>query len=91
MLLIRCPYCEMERPEVEFRHGGQAHLARPADPAAASDAEWAAYLYLRDNSKGRYAERWRHVHGCGRFFDAVRHTVTDRFLATTKAGEPDPS
>ena len=29
MLLIRCPYCEMERPEVEFKYGGQAHLTRP--------------------------------------------------------------
>ena len=39
MLLIRCPYCQMARPEVEFKYGGEAHLARPA-PNAASDAEW---------------------------------------------------
>ena len=33
MLLIRCPYCEEERPELEFRNAGEAHVARPADPA----------------------------------------------------------
>jgi len=30
------------------------------------------------------------VHGCGRFFNAVRHTVTDRFMATYKTGERRP-
>lgn len=91
MLLIRCPYCEMERPETEFRHGGQAHVARPADPMATSDDEWAAYLYLRDNPKGLHAERWRHVHGCGRFFNCLRDTVSDGIALTYKAGEPRPA
>ena len=35
MLLIRCPYCETERPEIEFRYAGEAHIARPADPVGA--------------------------------------------------------
>lgn len=90
MLLIRCPVCEMDRPEVEFRHAGAAHVARPPDPRAVDDAAWAAYLYLRDNPKGVIAERWRHVHGCGRFFNALRHTVSDRVLATYLAGTPRP-
>jgi sarcosine oxidase subunit delta len=90
MLLIHCPYCEAERPEIEFRNAGQAHLARP-DPATASDEDWAAYLYWRDNPKGIAAERWRHVHGCGRYFNALRHTVTDRLLATYPAGAARPS
>ncbi|WP_160121279.1 sarcosine oxidase subunit delta [Rhodovarius lipocyclicus] len=90
MLLIRCPHCG-DRPEVEFRHGGEAHLARPPEPAALSDAEWAAYLHQRRNPRGPHAERWRHIHGCGRFFNAVRDTLTDRFLATypTGAARPD--
>ena len=29
-------------------------------------------------------------HGCGRFFNAARDTVTDKFLMTYKAGEPKP-
>ena len=90
MLLIRCPVCAMDRPECEFRHAGAAHIARPADPAAASDAQWADYLYLRDNPRGVTAERWRHVHGCGSYFNALRHTVSDRLLATYLSGTPRP-
>ena len=87
MLLIHCPVCGMDRPELEFRHAGQAHVARPVDPHGATDAEWSAYLYLRDNTKGLHAERWRHTHGCGRFFNALRHTVTDVLAATYRVGE----
>jgi sarcosine oxidase, subunit delta len=89
MLLIPCPYCG-PRPEIEFRYGGEAHIARPADPAALDDAAWAAFLYLRTNPKGPHAERWRHTHGCGRFFNAVRDTVSDKFHATYEIGAPKP-
>ena len=91
MLRIRCPYCEMERPEIEFRHGGEAHIARPPHPSEQSDEQWADYLYLRTNAKGIAFERWRHTAGCGRFFNCVRHTVSDRILMTYKAGLPRPS
>ena len=90
MLLIPCPYCAMERPEIEFRHGGEAHIARPPDPGAASDQAWTEYLYFRTNPKGVYAERWRHVAGCGRFFNVLRDTVSDRILASYRSGEPRP-
>jgi sarcosine oxidase subunit delta len=89
MLLINCPYCG-ERPELEFVHGGQAHIARPGSPAECSDQQWADYLYRRDNIKGVHAERWRHTHGCGRFFNALRDTTSDQFLATYKIGEQPP-
>jgi len=56
-----------------------------------SAEEWAHYLYLRDNSRGVHAERWRHTHGCGRFFNALRDTTSDQFLATYKVGETPPS
>ncbi|MFM9977119.1 MAG: sarcosine oxidase subunit delta [Sphingomonadaceae bacterium] len=88
MILIHCPYCDEQRPEIEFANAGQAHVARPADPGAVSDADWEAFLYIRANARGRHHERWRHVHGCGRFFNAVRDTVTDVFETTYKAGEP---
>ncbi len=81
MLLIRCPWCG-DRPEIEFRHCGEAGVSRPADPMAVSDEDWVAFLYLRSNTRGRYHERWRHIHGCQRFFNAVRDTVTDRFEHT---------
>jgi sarcosine oxidase subunit delta len=86
MLIIACPYCG-PRPEIEFSYGGQAHIARPTQPAQLDDEGWGAFLYLRDNTKGLYAERWRHSHGCGRFFNAVRDTTTDHFTTTYKVGE----
>lgn len=90
MLRIRCPYCDESRPEVEFRYAGEAHIARSAEPAGQSDAQWADYLYMRTNPKGWHAERWLHAHGCGRYFNALRHTVSDHIAATYKAGEPRP-
>ena len=35
MLLIHCPYCEQDLPELEFAYAGEAHIARPADPSSA--------------------------------------------------------
>jgi sarcosine oxidase, subunit delta len=90
MLLIPCPYCEEQRPEVEFTYGGQAHIARPLNPSDLSDAQWEEYIYIRANPKGKHAERWRHTHGCCRFFNTVRDTVRDHFLCTYKAGEACP-
>lgn len=90
MLLIPCPYCGMDRPEAEFRYGGEAHRPRPADPQALDEQAWAEFLYQRANRKGLHAERWRHQHGCGRFFNLLRDTVTDRILASYPAGEPPP-
>jgi sarcosine oxidase, subunit delta len=89
MLLIYCPYCEMERPETEFRYGGQAHLTRPA--ASAGEAEWTAFLFLRTNGKGPHAERWRHATGCGKFFNCIRDTVSDKISVTYKAGQTLPA
>ena len=89
MLLIHCPYCG-QRPEIEFTYGGEAHLARPKRPAELDDNAWAEFLYMRKNTKGLYAERWRHARGCGRFFNAVRDTTTDQFLATYETGSPPP-
>jgi heterotetrameric sarcosine oxidase delta subunit len=79
MLLIKCPWCG-EREETEFRYGGQAGVAYPADPEALSDREWAEYLFFRDNPKGVFAERWVHAHGCRRWFNAVRDTATSEFV-----------
>ena len=79
-----------DRPELEFRNMGEAHIARPAFSEAVTDGDWAEFLYLRSNPKGLILERWRHVHGCARFFNAVRHTVTDRFVTTYPVGAPKP-
>ncbi len=89
MLLIDCPYCG-PRPELEFSYAGEAHLVRPADPSTLSDEEWAQFLFHRANAKGLHYERWRHLHGCARFFNAVRDTATDNFVTTYETGKPRP-
>jgi sarcosine oxidase, subunit delta len=90
MLLIPCPWCGA-RPENEFRYGGEAHVARPARPAELDDAAWAEFLYFRTNPKGVHAERWRHIHGCGWFFNCLRDTVSDKIIASYKSGDSAPA
>ena len=89
MLLISCPFCG-PRAETEFAYGHEAHIARPADPAKLSDAEWADYLFLRDNTKGLLLERWMHAHGCRRWFNVARDTVTYEILAVYEMGAAAP-
>jgi heterotetrameric sarcosine oxidase delta subunit len=93
VLLIPCPWCG-PRDEREFRYGGQAGIDYPADPDALSDEAWADFLFMRENPRGAFAERWFHTAGCRRWFDAVRDTVTYAFGATTPPpvddGEPGP-
>ncbi len=89
MLLIPCPFCGL-RPENEFNYGGEAHMARPRDPSALDDDAWAAFIYQRSNPKGVHAERWRHIHGCGRFFNCLRDTLSDKIVATYQVRAPRP-
>jgi sarcosine oxidase, subunit delta len=89
MLRIPCPWCGV-RDETEFHYGGQAHIARPECPETLTDAEWADYLFMRDNPKGEFAERWMHAAGCRRWFNVKRHTVTHEILAVYRIGEPPP-
>jgi sarcosine oxidase subunit delta len=90
MLLVTCPYCGA-RPEVEFRCGGEAHVARPGVPSSLDDAAWAEFLFFRKNEKGERAERWIHQHGCQRWFNVLRNTMTDRILCSYAAGEKRPN
>ncbi len=78
MMTIPCVCCG-PRDESEFVCGGTSHLRRP--PLDAGDDEWAGYLFFRDNPKGVHLERWRHVHGCGVWFNVARHTVTHEILS----------
>ena len=89
MLLISCPWCG-PRDEVEFHCGGEAHIVRPKDPDALSDAEWADYLFMRSNPKGIHRERWVHTQGCRRWFNVLRHTVSHQILAVYRIGEAPP-
>jgi heterotetrameric sarcosine oxidase delta subunit len=86
LLLIECPWCG-PRDEAEFSYGGEAHIARPADPYALSDEQWADYLYHRSNPKGLHREQWCHSHGCRRWFNVERDTVSYHITAVYKIGE----
>ncbi len=46
---------------------------------------------MRKNPKGLHHEQWRHASGCGRWFNALRDTVSYRFEAVWKIGEPAPA
>ena len=87
-MLIPCPWCG-PRPDSEFAAGGEAHLARP-DPATATDATWGEYLYFRNNVKGAQHERWFHAHGCRRWFNVARDTVTHEIAGTYPMGGGQP-
>ena len=79
MLLIECPYCGA-RDESEFSCGGEAHIRRPLAENSISDAEFAEYLFWRDNPKGVFLERWCHDAGCRRWFNAARDTLSHEFI-----------
>ena len=87
MLQIPCPHCG-PRDEVEFSCGGEAHIARPKESDALSDAEWADYLFMRTNPRGVLAERWCHTPGCRRWFNVERDTVSHEILRVYPLGEP---
>ncbi|WP_340117148.1 sarcosine oxidase subunit delta [Pelagibius sp. 7325] len=90
MLLISCPHCG-PRAETEFHCGGEAHIERPEQPDNLSDAEWAEFVFLRNNPKGLLLERWHHSQGCRRWFNAARDTVTYEILAIYPMGSQPPA
>ena len=83
MLVVLCPHCG-PRTHDEFTHKGEI-VARPGPDA--SPREWRAYLYERENRAGVQTERWFHLHGCRRFLEVERSTVTNE-ITSTKAVEP---
>ena len=89
MLLIECPYCG-PRAEIEFSCGGEAHIQRPARPDELTDAQWADYLFMRKNPRGRHLEQWFHGAGCRRWFNVERDTVTYRIASVYRMGETAP-
>jgi sarcosine oxidase subunit delta len=89
MFIIKCPWCG-ERDQSEFTAHGEAHIARPEKPSELSEEQWGDYVFFRSNVKGIHYERWVHAHGCRRWFNAVRNTLTDSIHATYKPGEPRP-
>jgi Sarcosine oxidase delta subunit len=87
--LIHCPHCGV-RPKEEFSIRGDAVPQRPAP--SADDEAWYAYVFVRDNPKGRVREYWHHAGGCRRWLvverdNAMSHEVFSVRDATDLARE----
>ncbi len=88
MLLIKCPVCGCEGDETDFHYGGEGHIHRPAStsPDKVGDDAQRDYLYVRKNPRGNHAERWLCERGCGKWFHAIRDTLSlvikDTYLIT---------
>jgi len=78
MLRLTCPWCGA-RDHSEFTYAGDATLKRP-DPETGSLDEWNAFVYHRDNPRGRHEELWHHTNGCRQFIVVVRDTLTHEVL-----------
>ena len=85
MLLINCPWCG-QRAEIEFTYGGEGGIIRPTSSENLTDQEWGEYLFMRRNVKGINHEQWRHISGCGKWFNVLRDTVTYQIKSTWKIG-----
>jgi sarcosine oxidase subunit delta len=58
--------------------------------AGSSDEDYEAYMFARKNPKGVHFERWRHAHGCGKWFLAARDTATLEVFGTYPAQTKEP-
>ena len=83
MKIMTCPL-NGPRNISEFIYGGEV-VAMP-DPARSTDAEWADYVFLEENSAGVVREWWCHA-PTSFWFIAERDTVRDEILRTYPAGE----
>ena len=86
MMLIDCPFCGL-RDETEFSCGGEAHISRPLAENKISDSDFADYLFMRDNPKGLFLERWRHSAGCRQWFNMARDTVSHEIIEVYPIGK----
>jgi sarcosine oxidase, subunit delta len=87
MMQLACPWCGV-RDESEFVCGGTTHISRP--PLECDDRTWSEYLFMRDNPRGGHLERWRHVYGCGQWFNVARDTLTHQVTHVYAMTDPPP-
>lgn len=88
MLILHCPYCGVDAEETELAPGDEAHLKRFGP--GSSDEDFETYLFHRENPRGVHFERWRHAHGCGKWFIAARCTATLEVFGTYSAQTTEP-
>ena len=74
MLALKCHNCGLLVEETELQAGGEAHIKRFGPKS--STGKFSAYMFDSLNTKGVIFERWRHSHGCGKWFHVARCTET---------------
>ena len=79
MKILTCPV-NGPRPIQEFFFGGE--LRAMPDPGAASDEQWADYVFNRSGEPGIQREWWYHI-ASNTWFIAERDTVSDEFVRTS--------
>lgn len=79
MILLQCPHCG-KRNAQEFRYGGELN-PRPQNPESSAE-DWTDHIYMRANRLGLQTEWWYHRAGCGRWFLAERHTLSNEVRRT---------
>ena len=83
MKIMNCPL-NGPRNILEFVWGGE--VKEMPNPSTCSDAEWAEYTFLENNTAGVVCEWWCHVPS-SYWFIAERNTITDEIIRTYPAGE----
>lgn len=83
MKILNCPL-NGPRNISEFVWGGE--VKEMPDPAGCSDRDWAAFVFIENNTAGVIREWWCHV-PTSFWFIAERNTVTDEIIRTYPAGE----
>ncbi len=83
MKILNCPL-NGPRNVQEFVWGGE--VTEMPDPNRCSNAEWADYVFLENNTRGVIREWWCHA-ATNFWFIAERDTSTDEILKTYPAGE----
>ena len=78
MKQLRCPLNGLRNIN-EFVHGGEVRRSPHAQDG--TDAQWADYVFTRDNARGVVTEWWCHAPS-SLWFIAERDTATDKVLGT---------
>jgi sarcosine oxidase subunit delta len=65
----------------EFAYLGDATVTRPDPQATDATAQFASYIYLRDNPAGPHRELWYHRLGCQAWLRVTRNTVTHEIVS----------
>ena len=75
-----CPFCGL-RDEREFHFAAEAGKVRPDTAEDVSPEDWATYLHMHRNDKGKVREVWVHT-TCAEVFIMERDSVTMEVLGT---------